>query len=513
MFDPSETPWDSMLAAFSPDPFQYENIDPTSGNSSVVLTPSSTPYSSEEELFQYGGTDLNSSSSSVFPTSSSTPYPPDVGSSSSYIQTVHGYTEQQQVHARNRHGQDMDEGFFFQYESSSLQRTPNDLCWNTFPLEQPYLNILQSPAQMIMSNRATQQQSSVSNYRDSGGLSQSVLHELLAEEMQPQQTTRSPSLSSTSIAPFDPLSQLRMMSPSPGLNITDPSTRRTLAQHRDSPRMSKNASSKGKSLRPLRPREKSALKEQTSDDSPSMSSSLSSDSQKHGFGGRSQPLTPQQKARAKAMRATVACWICALQRVTCSPDQVCLRCSERLSNRGPGHPLNCDRTMLADMINDFIPPRVAQVHGLAVMKNYVDGRILRWVQTESSVGIMVNLSIGYGPTLAWPMHEFQPLSRDAVVQLQWTLMDGGQRLSCERLSPPLAIRRLTEAHASHFGSFVDELVERHLERFQEVYRGDHADDPFRSGLVTLLCRLFQALPANTDVSRVSIASGLVNQRF
>lgn len=266
---------------------------------------------------------------------------------------------------------------------------------------------------------------------------------------------------------------------------------------------SKGAVEKRDPRRHLKPREVSAIRElvsETSDlTSPVSADAITPEAQKQGFGGRIHPLNDRQKANAKTMRYKVACWICALQRVTCSPDQVCVKCSERLSGRGFAHPLTCDRTMLIDMIHDFLPPRMAQTHELGVMRGYVNRRMNGWRWPEGSVGIVVDLTVGYGPTLTWPMHEFVPRTRDAVVQLQWILDGQGRRTCIERYSPPLAIRTLGQRDYDRFESFVDRLIDEHLEQFKQTYCEEQDDEPFRRDLLSLLCTLYQNLPANMGV--------------
>lgn len=222
--------------------------------------------------------------------------------------------------------------------------------------------------------------------------------------------------------------------------------------------------------------------------------------QRNRAGGRNRPLNEEQRKHAKVLRREHACWVCALQRVSCTAGPVCLKCAERLSFGFS--PLGCNRTVLQEMIDQFLPIRMTEVHDPEVVKLFVKGSMERWVGDQGTRGLTVHLTVGYGPTLPWLMHEFVPRQQEVMFLMQWTTDSTGKVTCIRKKSPPLAIKHVSKAESQGFVKFIDELIENphNLDDFQETYCGDQEDDPFRAELIRLLCRLFKDLPANAEVS-------------
>lgn len=267
------------------------------------------------------------------------------------------------------------------------------------------------------------------------------------------------------------------------------------------------AISRPREARSLIPRE-GLNRQMNSSLSPEMSSHVPvaariSGPQRNRAGGRNRPLNEEQRKHAKVLRREHACWVCALQRVSCTAGPVCLKCAERLSIGTS--PLGCNRTVLQEMIDQFLPIRMTEVHDPEVVKLFVKGSMERWVGDQGSRGLTVHLTVGYGPTIPWLMHEFVPRQQEVVLLMQWKTDSTGKVTCIRKKSPPLAIKHVSKAESQGFVKFIDDLIENphNLDDFQETYCGDQEDDPFRTELIKLLCRLFKDLPANAEVSNSS----------
>lgn len=222
---------------------------------------------------------------------------------------------------------------------------------------------------------------------------------------------------------------------------------------------------------------------------------------KTGYGGRMGPLEPQKREKAGDLRIEVACWICALQRVSCSKGAVCTRCADRLSGPRPdNHPLTCVRTVLEDMVDQFMSRKMTQIHDPGVVEGFVKANVGHWVGDIGGRGAFnVSMTVGYGPALELPMEEFVPSREDIVCQMQWVKGVNGVLCCVYKMSPPLALRISDTDISSRIRDFIDRVIEHDLESFRETYCEDQNDDLFRTAVFNLLCQLFKKLPQDRKV--------------
>ncbi|KAI4836047.1 hypothetical protein E4T44_07727 [Aureobasidium sp. EXF-8845] len=211
-------------------------------------------------------------------------------------------------------------------------------------------------------------------------------------------------------------------------------------------------------------------------------------------GGRSGGLDGNTRAHANQMRKLGACWICAFQRDQCDPGSPCTRCQDR-SIRGSLHMLPCSRMHLQDLVHQFLPATMNRQHRREEILSFAKKSLGFW---RADAPIQVQLtSLGLGH-FTWDLHEYEPSSQDLLLQKRYKVGISGTWQRIEKRSPPLAVKQVNFGHMHKLEDYVDNIIDRHLETFQEqVYYGE-ADAVFQNELLRALCTLYTSLPSSDD---------------
>jgi hypothetical protein len=213
-------------------------------------------------------------------------------------------------------------------------------------------------------------------------------------------------------------------------------------------------------------------------------------------GGRSGGLDGNTRAHANQMRKLGACWICAFQRDQCDPGSPCTRCQDR-SIRGSLHMLPCSRMHLQDLVHQFLPATMNRQHRREEILSFAKKSLGFW---RADAPIQVQLtSLGLGH-FTWDLHEYEPSSQDLLLQKRYKVGISGTWQRVETRSPPLAVKQVNFGHMHKLEEYVDNIIDRHLETFQQqVYYGEE-DAVFQNELLRALCTLYTSLPSSDDVS-------------
>lgn len=214
-------------------------------------------------------------------------------------------------------------------------------------------------------------------------------------------------------------------------------------------------------------------------------------------GGRSGGLDGNTRAHANQMRKLGACWICAFQRDQCDPGSPCTRCQDR-SIRGSLHMLPCSRMHLQDLVQQFLPATMNRQHRREEVLSFAKKSLGFW---RADAPIQVHLtSLGLGH-FTWDLHEYEPSSQDLLLQKRYKVGVSGNWQRVEKRSPPLALRQVNFGHMHKLEEYVDNIMDRHLEMFQEqLYYGEEDSTAvFQNELLQALCALYTSLPDSDDV--------------
>jgi hypothetical protein len=214
-------------------------------------------------------------------------------------------------------------------------------------------------------------------------------------------------------------------------------------------------------------------------------------------GGRSGGLDGNTRAHANQMRKVGACWICAFQRDQCDPGRPCTRCQDR-SIRGSLHMLPCSRMHLQDLVHQFLPATMNRQHRREEVLSFAKKSLGFW---RADAPIQVHLtSLGLGH-FTWDLHEYEPSSRHLLLQKRYKVGISGTWQRVEKRSPPLALRQVNFGHMHKLEEYVDNIIDRHLEMFQEqLYYGEEDSTAvFQNELLQALCTLYTSLPDSDDV--------------
>jgi len=189
-------------------------------------------------------------------------------------------------------------------------------------------------------------------------------------------------------------------------------------------------------------------------------------------------LSSEGAARAKKLREEGSCWLCCLQRDSCTPGKVCDRCIKRNQRATLEHGLGCDRTKLTELKPFFTPAVITRIHEPHVLKEFCALHIKRW----SGVSIKLKFNVIWTlPALECEVYEFEPKTPELLRQFQYFVDPDTRRLSrVEKVSPPLAMVQIEHEDRQKYDKYVSMIVEKHLDKFAErLYDIESEDFPTR----------------------------------
>ena len=273
-------------------------------------------------------------------------------------------------------------------------------------------------------------------------------------------------------------------------------------------------------LVPKEPSSTRANPPSSSSASPASAADLNTGITRHAYGGRQGPLRSHSRGNASLLRKVHACWRCALQRVHCDADAICRTCAERFTKH-PTERLGCDRHLLHELSDVFLPASLTRMHNLKVVSVVLERSIVSWASNGVTSSLTVDFTIGYGPRFSMELNEYMPFSQEVALQLQWEKMSitDADAVQCIKIaSPPLAIKSFgqndVDQHQRRLERLIDSLIDYYLDDFRETYCSEQEDDPFRAGLLVLLCKLYTSIPDDHGVSRartlLDVQSNLVS---
>jgi len=205
-------------------------------------------------------------------------------------------------------------------------------------------------------------------------------------------------------------------------------------------------------------------------------------------GGRSlgMHLPAEKAARAKALREEGSCWICCLQRDSCTSGKVCERCVKRNQRVQMDNGLGCDRTKLTDLKSYFLPDFLTRMGDKQILSGFVDQHINRWLQ--QAFRVKLNLIWGI-PAIEFELYEFEPKTNELLRQMQYCLNNStGERGWVERCSPPLAMVQIENEDHERYEKYLNKVVDKHLDKFVDRCYKFEKDD-FQGRLFKLMTKL------------------------
>jgi len=182
--------------------------------------------------------------------------------------------------------------------------------------------------------------------------------------------------------------------------------------------------------------------------------------------------------RAKRLREEGSCWLCCIQRDSCTPGKVCDRCIKRNQRATLEHGLGCDRTKLTELKPFFTPAVITRIHEPHILKDFCAQHIKRW----SGVSIKLKFNVIWTlPALECEVYEFEPKTQELLRQFQYFVDPDTRRLSrVEKVSPPLAMVQIDHEDRRKYDKYVSMIVEKHLDKFAErLYDIESEDFPTR----------------------------------
>lgn len=215
-------------------------------------------------------------------------------------------------------------------------------------------------------------------------------------------------------------------------------------------------------------------------------------------GGRQGGLDGNTRAHANQMRKLGACWICAFQRDQCDPGSPCTRCQDR-SIRGSLHMLPCSRIHLQELVHQFLPATMNRQHRREEILSFAKKSLGFWRQDSPIQVHLTSLGLGH---FTWDLHEYEPSSQDLLLQKRYKVGISGNWQRVDKRSPPLAVKQVNFGHMHKLEDYVDNIIDRHLEMFQQqLYYGEEDSTAvFQNELLQALCSLYHSLPDEDDVS-------------
>jgi len=196
-------------------------------------------------------------------------------------------------------------------------------------------------------------------------------------------------------------------------------------------------------------------------------------------------LAPDKAARTKLMREEGSCWLCCLQRDSCSSGEICDRCIKRNQRATLEHGIGCDRTKLTELKSIFIPDVITRLHEFQELKNFCNDHIKRW--TSAVIRLEFNV-IWTLPTITCEVYEFEPKTGELLRQFQYVKDPRSERrIRVEKASPPLAMLAIEQADRHKYDRYLSMIVDKYLEQFAELVY-DYQSDDFSVRLLRLMVR-------------------------
>jgi len=196
-------------------------------------------------------------------------------------------------------------------------------------------------------------------------------------------------------------------------------------------------------------------------------------------------LAPDKAARTKQMREEGSCWLCCLQRDSCTPGEICDRCIKRNQRATLEHGIGCDRTKLTELKAIFIPEVITRMHEYQTLKDFCAEHIQRW----RSVSITLEFNVIWTlPPITCEVYEFEPKTGELLRQFQYIKdPQTERRVRVEKASPPLAMLAIEQADRHKYDRYLTMIVEKYLEPFAELVY-DYQNDDFSVRLLRLMVR-------------------------
>ena len=196
-------------------------------------------------------------------------------------------------------------------------------------------------------------------------------------------------------------------------------------------------------------------------------------------------LAPDKAARTKQMREEGSCWLCCLQRDSCTPGEICDRCIKRNQRATLEHGIGCDRTKLTELKSIFIPDVITRLHEFQTLKDFCAEHIKRW----KSVSITLEFNVIWTlPPISCEVYEFEPKTRELLRQFQYIKDPHSERrVRVEKASPPLAMLAIEQADRHKYDRYLTMIVDKYLEPFAELVY-DYQNDDFSVRLLRLMVR-------------------------
>ncbi|KAF2433321.1 hypothetical protein EJ08DRAFT_74714 [Tothia fuscella] len=196
---------------------------------------------------------------------------------------------------------------------------------------------------------------------------------------------------------------------------------------------------------------------------------------------------PSDKAnKAKDLRIDGACWICCLQRDSCTAGVVCDRCVKRTQRAQMEHGLGCDRTKLTELKSIFIPDILNKLHEPQTLKAFVGEHISRWSGSAIKLKFTCIFKL---PPIECEVYEFEPRTSELLSKIEYfPSTTNGPRKFVETHSPPLGMVQLENVDRSRYDKYISMIVDKHLDKFADRVFKFEKDD-FQGRMFRLMVSL------------------------
>lgn len=162
--------------------------------------------------------------------------------------------------------------------------------------------------------------------------------------------------------------------------------------------------------------------------------------------------------------------------------------------------LPCNRMHLSELVQKFLPATMNRQHRRDEITTFVHVNLKSW---RSGAPIQVYLTCHGLGHFEWDLHEFEPSSQEFLLQKRYHLSMSGTWQRIEKRSPPLALKELNNNQTHKLESYVENIIDKHLEEFQATAYSEEepACAVFQSEILRALCNLYTSLPEEEDVSQ------------
>jgi hypothetical protein len=197
-------------------------------------------------------------------------------------------------------------------------------------------------------------------------------------------------------------------------------------------------------------------------------------------------LAPEKATKAKDLRIDGACWICCLQRDSCTAGVVCDRCVKRNQRAQMEHGLGCDRTKLTELKTIFIPDILNKNHEPQTLKAFVGEHIGRWSGSAIKLKFTCIFKL---PPIECEVYEFEPKTSELLSKIEYfPNTTNGPRQYVETHSPPIGMVHIEDADRTKYDKYLNMIVDKHLDKFADRLFKFEKDD-FQSRMFKLMVSL------------------------